>query len=483
MALRERQIQHLLRRAGLGATPLEVETYSELGIAAAIDRLVIYESLPDTSLQNMNAPGFARVSSPFTPNTNIDHARQRWIYRMVYSPHPLREKMTIFLHDLFATSYTKLSGLYGGEVATRMMAAIPSEDLGGMRGQIELLRDNALGSFRDLLIQIAQDPAMLVWLDGETNKKGKPQENFSREVMELFSIGRDQHTENDVLEGARVFTGWNMRRIGASTDPSRRYEFFYDATQHDTGAKTFSFPIYPDGASTIPTRTADQGYQDGVDLLTALARHPATGRRLATLLWSFFISEQVAAPTAFVNRLAEAYQQSGFNLRVVMLRLLSSPEFWDPSNHFARYSWPVEFTVRALKEVGCANFSLSGVPGAMTNMGQALYAPPSVGGWNAGQGWFSTGALIARMNFASSLTGAMKSTLATENAPHASTPQRLLARCLNRLSPADFEPQSLNELSNYLGTGVTWSGASSELGNKVAGVTHLILGSAEYQLV
>ena len=162
-----------------------------------------------------------------------------------------------------------------------------------MRGQIEMLRDNALGNFRDILLDIAKDTAMLVWLDGRTNTKAKPQENFGREIMELFTVGVGNYTEPDVYAAARVFTGWNLQRAGRRDRPaSQHYEFVYNAGQHETTAKTFSFADLPrrrqddSGARRPPT-----GMQDGLDFINGLAAHPNTARYLATKLYRFFVSE------------------------------------------------------------------------------------------------------------------------------------------------------------------------------------------------
>ena len=148
---------------------------------------------------------------------------------MLHSNRPLQEKMTLFWHNHFATGYTKIAGELGAAEATRYMAAKPSEDPAGVRGQIEMLRDNALGNFRDMLIAIAMDPAMLVWLDGRTNTKAKPQENFGREIMELFTMGVGHYTEADVYAAARVFTGWNLRRSGDQAAGTQAFQFVYNA--------------------------------------------------------------------------------------------------------------------------------------------------------------------------------------------------------------------------------------------------------------
>src|SRR5205085_8194605 len=158
------------------------------------------------------------------------------VFRMLHTNRPLQEKMTLFWHNHFATAYTKLSGQTNPAEATRYLAAKASEDPGGVRGQIEMLRDNALGNFRDILVNIAQDTAMLFWLDGYLNTRARPQENFGREIMELFTMGVGNYTEPDVYAAARVFTGWNLARAGSPADGSQRFQFNYVAGQHDPGA-------------------------------------------------------------------------------------------------------------------------------------------------------------------------------------------------------------------------------------------------------
>ena len=141
---------------------------------------------------------------------------------MVHTDRPLQEKMTLFWHNHFATGYTKIAGALGAAEAARYLAAKSSEDPGQVRGQLEMLRDNALGNFKDILLAIAKDTAMLVWLDGRTNTKAQPQENFGREIMELFTVGVGNYTEADVYAAARVFSGWNLARVGGAAGDRRR---------------------------------------------------------------------------------------------------------------------------------------------------------------------------------------------------------------------------------------------------------------------
>jgi len=255
------RIQHLLRRAGFGATAAEAARYSQLGSAASIAELVDFGRIPDDVDSKFPNP------EVFSPSTVINDARHRWLFRMLYTRRPLQEKMALFWHNHFATAYSKVAGRVGGPEAARMIAAKSSEHPAGLRGQLELFRDYALPNFRDLLVEVAKDPAMLVWLDGRLNTKTRPQENFAREIMELFTIGVGHFVEADVYAGARVFTGWNLQRIGNADDPNNFYQFFYNAAQHDTNAKAFSFPIYPDGNRTIPARAASVGMHDGLHLI------------------------------------------------------------------------------------------------------------------------------------------------------------------------------------------------------------------------
>ena len=290
--------------------------------------------MPDTVDEHIGKSDHVGVTSrgQFLPRTNITDARQRWLFRMVHSGRPLQEKMALYWHHHFATAYSKIAGFIGGEEATRVLAAKPDEDPGGVKGQLELIREHALGNFYALQVAMAKDIAMLYWLDGRTNTRARPQENYARELMELFTFGVGFYTEADVYAGARVFTGWNLRRVSGpsgTSDPASRYEFFFNSAQHETTAKTFSFPIYPDGSKTIPARSAADGQQDGLDLIAACVRHPETGRRLARRLFAFFVSELQPAPDEFVSRIAQTFSGSGYSIRAVVRAILQSPEFGD----------------------------------------------------------------------------------------------------------------------------------------------------------
>jgi uncharacterized protein (DUF1800 family) len=484
--------EQLLRRAGFGARQDEIDAYSQLGRLGAVQRLLNYSDIVDDVDSHIGQPGYAGVTATeeegFFPNSNINDARQRWLFRMLHTNRPLQEKMTLFWHNHFATGYTKLADAVGAHEATRYLATKGSEDPGGVQGQIEMLRANALGRFGDILLNISKDVAMLYWLDGNTNTKDKPQENFGREIMELFSIGVNYYTESDVYAAARVFTGWNIQgvKIGAGASAITKDMFFYDANQHETSAKTFSFPIYSDGSTTIPARTAANGMQDGLDLIAALAASPNTAQRLAAKLYRFFVDDQSAAPDpAFVRTIADTYLTTGGDMKAVMTDVLLSPQFWASSAQYARYSWPAEFVIRALKSVGWTGFSLGNVTALMSNMGMTLFEPPNVAGWPAAQTWFTSGSMLARMNYAAALTANQQFNLAAavKTANASTSPQAFLSFYLDRLATTPFNDAVMTEFDNYLLATGAWSGSDVQVQIKSAGLVHLILGSSEYQLI
>ena len=487
MARGQTQIEHLLRRAGFGASAEELAFYNEMSVPSVIDRLVDYERLPDdvdSKIGQSEYVGVATRGGAFAPNTNIEDARQRWLFRMVHSQRPLQEKMALFWHNHFATAYTKVAGTVGAFYGTKLMALKPGE-LPGPPGQIELFRQRALGSFRELLLAVARDPAMIIWLDTRLNTRQRPQENFGREIMELFTFGLGNYTEQDVYAAARVFTGWNIRLVGAARadDPNGYYEFVFNANQHDLAAKAFTFPIYQNGSTTIPARAAADGLQDGVDFITALARHPETARRLARKLWNFFVSEVAPPDPLFVQTFASIYLQNDTEMRRPIEYILTSRWFQGAAAWHTRYSWPAEFVARSIKEVGWNGFSVDAVRTPMTAMGQTLFEPPDVSGWELGQGWFGSGGMLARMNFSASLAFNQRFNLGRAAGAARNSPEVLLDHVLARLTPARYDSEPYEALLEYLRAGATYPLTDTMLTNKAAGVTRLVLGTAEYQFM
>jgi len=485
MARGELGVEHLLRRAGFGASQDDLKQFEGMSVPAVLQSLLDFESQPDDVDSKIGTPGYSSINpgtGGYFPNLNIDHARQRWLFRMMHTKRPLQEKMALFWHNHFATAYSKIAILSTGFQATRMLALKPGE-LPGPPGQLELFRSMALGSFRDLLIEVAKDPAMLFWLDGRQNTRQRPQENFGREIMELFTFGLGNYNEFDVYAAARVFTGWNLRFVGGGNPFDSYYEFVFNPSQHDPSAKTFTFPIYRGASNTIPARAAADGMQDGIDLITALATHPDTGRRLARKLWGYFVSEVVEPDEATLSGAASAYLQNGTSIQSLVTFMLRSRQFQNPGNWHTRYSWPAEFVVRAVKEVGWAGFSVDTMRSLLAVMGQELFEPPDVNGWELGRGWFTTEAVLGRMNFAASLAQNQRANLVRDLSGSTSSPESVLDFFLDRLTPSPFSQEARNALLAYLEAGGAWTGSAAQVQAKAAGLARLIVGSGEYQVV
>jgi uncharacterized protein (DUF1800 family) len=478
-------LEHVLRRMGFGASASELSAYSDMSLGSVITSLLDYERQPDTIDQQIGQPAYLGVTArggPFSPNTIINDARQRELFRMVHTLRPLQEKMALFWHNHFATAYSKINGVYNSVHATKMIAGKQGEVAGGQRGQYDLFRQYATGNFRDLLVEVAKDPAMLVWLDGRTNTRARPQENFGRELMELFTMGVGNYVEQDVYAAARVFTGWNLRLVGTAADGENSYyEFFYNQAQHDPTAKDFTFAIYPDGGKTIPARAASDGMQDGIDLITALARSRATARRLSRRLFDYFVSETSEPDDAWIEELATAYLQNGYSIKAMLRRLFGSSYFLAAGSERSRYSWPHEFVARAIKETGWDGLSADAAMTPLLNMGQQLYEPPDVNGWALGPSWFTTSSMLSRMNFAATLMSNQKFNLGKVVQPYRQTPERLVDYLLNRFTVGTTGVGLREDLLTYARAGGAWTGAETQLNNKAAGLSRLIVASAEFQ--
>lgn len=479
-------VAHVLRRLGFGASASDLQSYAAFSPTSLVDHLLDYDRQPDDVDGRIGQPGHLTVTGarggPFSPNTTIGEARQRWLFRMVHTRRPLQEKMALFWHNHFATGYSKVAGAVTAPHATKMMAAKASEVAGEQRGQIELFRQYALGNFRDLLIEVARDPAMLVWLDGRQNTRQSPQENFARELMELFTLGVGQFTEADVTAAARVFTGWSIRVVGDRADAENSYyQFVFNQGQHDANPKTFSFTIPAAGGTTIPARAAADGQQDGLDLLDALARNPLTATRLARKLYGYLVDEVNAPDEGLIAAAANAYLGSGLSIRAMVRTLVTSPRFLSAGSTHAHYSWPAEFVARAIRETGAAGLSATQALTAMEAMGQTLFDPRTVAGWPPGAPWFSTATSLARMNFAATLAGNQRQGLVADARPHAASPERLIDYVVARYDPAPLSSDAYGALLEYLRDGGSWTGSDAQLNAKVPGLVRLVLGAAEYQ--
>ncbi len=477
-------IDHILRRIGFGTSANERSAFADQTPASVIDTLLDYEQLSDDVDANIGRPEFVGVTTrgQFSPNTVINDARQRELFRMIHSRRLLQERMALFWHNHFATAYSKIALAFGPVHATKMMAGTQGEISGNQRGQYELFRQLGTGSFRDLLLEVSRDPAMLEWLDGRKNTRERPQENFGREIMELFTLGIGNYVEADVYAAARAFTGWGLRLSGdPANHESSYYEFAYNEDEHDPDAKAFTFAIYANGGRTIPARSPAQGMQDGIDLIDALTRHPATAHRLAAKLYQYFVSDVTAPNPRHISDLANTFMQTNYNIKAVLRRLFTSDYFLD--SEFSRYSWPAEYVVRAIKETGWNGLSVDTALTPLVNMGQLLYEPPDVNGWALGSEWFTTGSTLARMNFAATLMANQWFNLGRELAPYRESPDRVLDYMLSRFTYAPLPRDAYTAMIDYAHTGGAWNGSDAQLNAKGAGLARLIVSAPEYQFI
>lgn len=354
------QLAHLLRRAGFGARPKEWAQFQTLGLEKTTQQLLDPQTVPD-HLEKV----LEEIGGDYVDFAELNSIRQWWLYRMIHTRRPLEEKMTLFWHNHFATANYKVNN------PRRMWQ------------QNETFRQFGMGSFRTLLQEIARDPAMLVWLDGNSNHVGKPNENFAREVMELFTLGvGNGYTEKDVEEMARCFTGWR----GANTESG----FVYDPTLHD------------DGAKTVLGQTGNWHADDAIDILV---RQPATARFLSAKLFRFFVHDNPS--DADIARLSKAYFANGYQISAVLEAIFNSPVFYSPAARFAKIKSPIEYVVMTMRSLDAPMSAARDLAGNLSLMGQELFDPPNVKGWPEGRDWINARTLLSRVNFASNLTGEM----------------------------------------------------------------------------
>jgi len=325
-----------------------------------------------------------------------------------------------------------------------------------MLGQYQLLHRHALGDFRTLLTAMATDPAMLVWLDGATSAKGAANENYARELMELFALGRGPYTEADVREAARAFTGYEVTAAGGKLNPRR----------HDAGPKTVF--------GRTGTFAAD-------DITKLCLDHPACPRFLMAKLLRELVSDTAATPAELVEPLAKRYRDSGFDTVKLVETILRSEYFFAAGNARAKVKAPVEFAVGIVRGLGATVGPLKLAQG-LENLGQQLFAPPSVKGWGGGPAWLNAQTLLGRQNLALALTEGEFDLLTglTVNA-------EIVDRLLEVFLQGDVPPATRRGLIDYLDAApkaarpVTWT-ADDAKAHRLRSVTHLVLALPEFQL-
>ncbi len=346
-AFTRRQAAHLLRRAGFGGTPDQIEALAALGPQAAVDSL-LHPAQPDVAFPDYPDPALL-----YDPKKRTAAAQFWWLDRMLRTQHPLFEKMTLFWHGHFATSVRK--------VPAPLMVE-----------QIGLFHTQGLGNFRTLLLSVSKDPAMLVWLDNRYNVKAHPNENYAREVMELFALGLGNYTEDDIKDAARAFTGWTL---------DKQLAFTYRDAQHDDGPKTFL------------GRSGPFGGEDIVDIIVA---QPVHQRFICRKLLEYFVYSD--PEPELIEALAQTYALSGYDIGRTVAAILRSNVFFSVRAYRALPKSPIEFAIGVLRVMKVAQIPPDTI-GWLRRMGQEPLAPPSVKGWDGGPAWINTATLLARFNY------------------------------------------------------------------------------------
>lgn len=346
---------HLYRRAAWGASWPELQSALKQGPTASIDQLFAGGSGIEAFKNNA-----AKLAEPLAEGADDQRLRAWWLYVILNSPHPLQERLTLFWHNHFATSYAKV------------------QNVGSMYRQNQLFREHSLGKFDKLLHGVSEDPAMMVWLDTIVNKKGKPNENYARELMELFSLGVGNYTEQDIRQAARAFTGWGIKNE----------QFHFNQDEHDDGEKTVLGKTSTFGGHDIVTRCLDQ---------------PACARFITRKMIRYFISETLIPDDALIEPLANRFRESQYDIKQLVSTILRSNLFFSPEAYRARVKSPVEFAVSMIHMLEGRVDSIQ-LADMLDSLGQRLFAPPSVKGWDGGPNWLNSTTMLLRHNLSLALT-------------------------------------------------------------------------------
>ncbi len=349
------KVAHLWRRASGGASAEQIER----GLKTTPADLI--RSLLDGGLgQAAFEAEIAKLREGVLTSNDPQQLKGLWIYRMLHSPHPLQERLALFWHNHFATSNAKVN------------------DLRLMQQQNDTLRQHALGHFDDLLQAMTRDPAMLIWLDSQSNRKGQPNENYGRELFELFGLGVGHYTEQDIKESSRALTGWSVRNGRAHFDPQ----------QHDAGEKTV---------------LGETGNFHAGDIVRICLAQPACADFIVQKLFRYLVSETVTLDPTYITPLADGFRSRNYDIGWLVERMLSSWVFFSPAAIGQRVKSPVDFVVGTVKSL---NGAVSPIKLAefCDQLGQGLFYPPSVKGWEGGERWISSTGLLFRQNLAFELT-------------------------------------------------------------------------------
>ena len=420
---------HLMRRAAFGASRDELERRVAVGYEETVEDLLQIDRYAPVDEYLL----YRYHSISEMPGGVADLGQANWVYHMLNTERPLEEKMALFWHHIFATANSKVDN------CTELL------------NQIEMFRRHAMGNYRDLLFQLAKNPAMIFWLDNNENHRHAVNENWGRELLELFSLGVGNYTEEDVYECSRAFTGWTFQP-GPPRFPYNRFQhtFRYLPEDHDFSDKVF---------------LGHSGDLNGEDMIDIVVRQPACHRFIARHLYNFFVADEAQVPSwtveaardpEAVDTLVEALVDSSFEIKPVLRTLFNSDFFKSKASRFQKVKSPVEVVVGTLKLVGEFQgptpglFEIVHAPGYA---GQEILDPPSVEGWHTGQEWINSGALVQRINFVADRVGnielpGVKDLVGRVAESNGTTmaPGEMVNRCLDLMGPMEVEDVTRQQL-------------------------------------
>jgi len=461
---------HLLRRAGFGANRDELERYLGMGYDDAVETL-----LNPSDPANIPDDLIRRYHVEQSELRDLPGSAAYWMYRMISTTCPSEEKIALFWHGLFATGYTKLN------------------QARALLDQVDMFRRSGLGSFEVLLLELSRDPAMMLWLDNNENHRDSMNENFGRELLELFSMGIGNYTEDDVKACARAFTGWTLgnaeymavRAFKDSIWPYGRiaWHFEYREDDHDDGEKTF---------------LGETGNFNGEEIIAIIVKQESTARFLATRLFQFFGADEVTeAGEKVIDEMMATYFSSGYQIRDMLRTLFHSGFFKSDEARFARVKGPVEMVVGAIRMSGNYQTPFLGIENVsrtMLYMGQGLLQPPTVEGWHEGVEWIDSGALVERVNFAAKELSNVSSPgvrsiierLAASSEDGVLAPSDLADGCLDLLGPIQVSEETRSILVDYASRhgdlDLNGHQPGDEAEQQVGNMLRLVAATKEYQL-
>jgi uncharacterized protein (DUF1800 family) len=468
-----------MRRAGFGATPDELDRAVAMGYDAMVDELL--NPGEDVELPiDLIRRYFVEQSDLRNPLS----CAALWMYRMVLTETPLREKMCLFWHRVFATASYKL---IQGRVVLN---------------QIDMFRNHGMGRFDTLLLELSKDPAMLMWLDNQDNHAHSINENYGREILELFAMGVGNYTEDDIKECARAFTGWRVvnpdyMSIKMRNNTARPYgyiswQFEYDDEDHDHGDKT------------LLGVTGDLNGEDAVDIIS---RNDATPRFIARHLYHYFVADEPGVPQwphvpprdpQLIQAMVDTYFETGYSIKEMLRTLFTSDSFKSEAAHYARIKSPAEMVVGTMRLAGGLDVpsrDAYNAVGACAGMGQLLLQPPSVEGWQGGEEWINTGAYVQRVNFASATLDdpskpgirSIIDRLRISSGGNDLGPVELVDACLKILGPLPAMKSTRQGLINYASKYGTVSleddDSRGHAERAIAALIGIIVATQEYQMV